>query len=142
MKFIYTLLFSLVLVSCDKNEQCDDCDTKLVKYIMVLDSNNNNLIFGETSIYNSENLKLKSDNQSTERIWINDKTKTIDFLLKDEITTYYFFLNETEIDTISFDLMEKKDPSCCGNITFSEKTFLNGEAISNSDTIRIIKPSR
>ncbi len=137
MKLIYALLFLLLLVSC--NKPCDDCDTKIVKYIMVLDSNNNNLIFGETSVYDSENVKLTSDNQSVEAIWINDIAKTIDFLLKDEITTYYFFLNDVEVDTISFELAEKKDPNCCGNITYSEKTFLNGVAISNSDTIKIVK---
>lgn len=139
MKFLYAILFLFLLVSCNKNEQCDDCKNVILKSIMVLDSSNNNLIFGETPMYNSENIKLKSENQSDERIWINDNAKTIDFVLKDKIKTYYLFLSETEVDTISFELIEKKDPSCCGNITYSEKTFLNGKAISNLDTIKIKK---
>lgn len=139
MKFLYAILFLFLLVSCNKNKQCDDCKTTILKSIMVLDSSNNNLIFGETPMYNSENIKLKSENQSDERIWINDNAKTIDFVLKDKIKTYYLFLSETEVDTISFELIEKKDPSCCGNITYSEKTFLNGKAISNLDTIKIKK---
>ena len=139
MKFLYAILFLFLLVSCNKNEQCDDCKTTILKSIMVLDSSNNNLIFGETPMYNSENIKLKSENQSDERIWINDNAKTIDFVLKDKIKTYYLFLSETEVDTISFELIEKKDPSCCGNITYSEKTFLNGKAISNLDTRKIKK---
>ncbi len=137
----YTLLLLLAfIISC--SEDCDDCETILVKQIMVLDSNDHNLIFGEYSEYNKDSLILKNENKITERIWINEKFKTIDFLLEHDVNTYYFYLNEIEVDTISFHLIEKKDPSCCGNITYSEKTYLNGVLINNSDTIKIIKPSR
>lgn len=139
MKYTLLLLFALI-ISC--SEDCDDCKTNIVKQIMVLDSNDHNLIFGEYSEYNKDSLILENENNTTERIWINEKFKTIDFLLEHDVNTYYFYLKAIEVDTISFDLIEKKDPSCCGNITFSEKTFLNGEEISNSDTIKIIKPSR
>ena len=137
MKYLFLIFFPLLFIGC--SEGCDDCKTILNKHIMVLDSNNHNLIFGEYFRYNKDSLILENENNQLETIWINEESRTIGFLLEVDINTYYLHLNEIEVDTISFDLIEKKDPSCCGNITYSEKTYLNGELINNADTIRIIK---
>ncbi|MFC2101180.1 hypothetical protein ACFLRZ_05050 [Bacteroidota bacterium] len=106
---------------------------------MVVDSLDNNLVFGSGSIYNPNNVELRASNGNLISIWKHEGTGTIQFSLEENYTTYYFFLTDTVIDTLKFDIAQRKSETCCGYVTYSTKTFINGNEIVNSDKIKIIK---
>jgi len=75
-------------------------------------------------MYSKDGVQIKSDGLIMHRFWLNENTGTIDFYLRSNIYSYYSYLISNEVDTISFDLTEIKDPSCCGYISISINTYL------------------
>lgn len=51
--------------------------------------------------------------------------------------THQIKLSDKIIDILEFELAERKSETCCGNVTYSTKTILNGQEIENNDLIVI-----
>jgi hypothetical protein len=106
---------------------------------MVVDQSGNNLLFGDNSMYPPDSVKVKVIDQQPEYIWKNTEAGTVQFNLDRNYSEYYFFLTDTIVDTLRFDISERESTRCCGTVAFSTKTFLNGNEISNEDVITIVK---
>ena len=134
------IIFIAFLNSCSKEStdcNCFELTTKNIKYI---DSDNNNILFGEHAIYNPDSIKIKVGADDYIRVFNQEELGTIMFNLFRYYSTYQIFLSDSIIDTLSFDLAERKSTLCgCGNVTYSIKTYLNSEEIENEDLIIIIQ---
>jgi hypothetical protein len=131
------VLSILTACSTSSNDECNDCleiTTKSIKYI---DSSGANLLFGNQAIYNPDNIIIQTENGNTVSFWKEEDTGTILFDLEGDDTSYQIVLSDTLIDTLEFELDERKSMSCCGNVIFSTKTLLNGQEIENDDLIII-----
>jgi hypothetical protein len=131
------VLSILTACSTSSNDECNDCleiTTKSIKYI---DSSGANLLFGNQAIYNPDNIIIQTENGNTVSFWKEEDTGTILFDLEGDDTSYQIVLSDTLIDTLEFELDERKSMSCCGNVIFSAKTLLNGQEIENDDLIII-----
>jgi hypothetical protein len=122
-------------VSCGK--ACDDCLELTTKNIRYTDSNGTNLLFGVQAIYNPDSVVIKAGNNNSLNVWKQEETGTIMFNLEEDYTAYHIFLSETLVDTLEFELAERKSISCCGYVTYSTKTYLNGQEIENNDLLII-----
>mgnify|MGYP006288593879 FL=1 len=131
--------FALLLIgnSCDKS--CNDCLEMTVKSVRVVDESGNNLLFGDNSMYPPDSVKIKVADQQPEYTWKNVESGTVQFNLDRNYSEYYFFLTDTIIDTLRFDISERESTKCCGTVAYSTKTYLNGAEISNEDVVTIVK---
>lgn len=132
---ILSLTILTIFLSCC--EKCNDCLEMTVKNIRYIDSNGTNLLFGNQAIYNPDSVMIKLVNDNTVNVWKQEDLGTIMFNLEKNYTTYYIVLPGSLIDTLEFELAERKSASCCGNVTYSTKTFLNGQETENNDIIVI-----
>ncbi len=144
MKYILSItgivaLFTILFLSFSCNKSCNDCLEMSVKSVMVLDQSGNNLLFGDNSLYPPDSVKVKVIDQQPEYTWKNTEAGTVQFNLDRNYSEYYFFLTDTIVDTLRFDISERESTRCCGTVAFSTKTFLNGNEISNEDVITIVK---
>lgn len=130
---------SLLLVSNSCEKSCNDCLEMTVKGVMVVDQSGNNLLFGDNSMYPPDSVKIKVTDQQPEYTWKNIEAGAVQFNLDRNYTEYYFFLTDSIVDTIRFDISERESTMCCGTVAYSTKTFLNGKEISNNDIITIVK---
>lgn len=137
---IRILILSLTILtfclSCSKS--CNDCLELTTKKIKYIDSHGTNLLFGNQAIYNPDSLVIKTGDDNTVNVWKHEETGTILFNLEENYSTYYIELSEWLIDTLEFELAERKSTSCCGYVTYSTKTLLNGQEIDNNDSVIII----
>ena len=131
------LFFALLLIIAGCNEECDDCLQLTQKEIRYIDSNGTNLLFGDLAIHDPDNLVIKVHNNETLPVWKQEINGTILFQLEQNYSEYYIVLPDTFIDTLEFELAERKSTECCGNVTYSTKTFLNGLQIENKDWLII-----
>lgn len=136
---ILLLSLSILVMSLSCNEQCDDCLQLSTKSIKFVDSNGNNLLFGNQAIYDPDNLIITAGNNNVQDAWKQENTGTILFNLLPQYNVYYITLPSNLVDTLQFNLAERKSNKCCGNISYSTTTFLNGESIENSELITITK---
>ena len=132
---ILSLSILTICLSC--SEGCNDCLELTTKNIKYIDSNGTNLLFGNQAIYNPDSIAIKAGNDNTVHAWKQEDTGTIMFNLEEDYTTYHIALSDTLIDTLEFELDERKSTSCCGYVIYSTKTFLNGQGIENNDLIII-----
>lgn len=139
MKKILLLSLLILIMSLSCNEQCDDCLKLSTKSIKFVDSNGNNLFFGNQAIYDPDNLIITAGNNNVQDAWKQENTGTILFNLLPQYNIYYITLPSTLVDTLQFNLAERKSSTCCGNVSYSTATFLNGEAIENNDLITIAR---
>lgn len=130
---------AIMLLSAGCERSCNDCLELTSKSVKVLDQSGNNLLFGDNSIYPPDSVKVKVIDQQPEYTWKNIESGTVLFNLDRNYTEYYFYLTDTIIDTLRFDISERESTMCCGTVAFSTKTFLNGNEISNEDIITIVK---
>lgn len=124
-------------VAC--NDGCDDCLDLTSKNILVVDASGTNLLFGDGAIYNPENVSIRSSTEELQPVLIDEDTGTLQFFLAEDTMEYSVVLSESEVETLGFELAERKSERCCGMQTFSTSTRLNGNEIDNSDIITIIK---
>jgi hypothetical protein len=138
-KFNRILILSLttltIFLSC--GEECDDCLELTTKSIRYIDSDGTNLLFGNQAIYNPDSVVIRAGNDDTVNVWKQEDNGTIMFNLEANYTTYHIVLSDTLIDILEFELAERKSTLCCGYVTYSTKTLLNGQEIENNDLIII-----
>ncbi len=132
-------VFSILLMSNSCDKSCNDCLEMSVKSVMVVDESGNNLLFGDSSMYPPDSVKIKIADQQPEYTWRNVESGTVQFNLDRNYSEYYFFLTDTIVDTLRFDISERESTMCCGTVAYSTKTFLNSAEISNEDVITIVK---
>lgn len=132
---ILSLTILTICFSC--SEECDDCLELTTKNIRYIDSNGTNLLFGNQAIYNPDSVVIKAGNDNIVSVWKQEDTGTIMFNLEENYTAYHIVLSDTLIDTLEFELAGRKSTSCCGNVIYSTKTFLNGQEIANNDLVII-----
>jgi hypothetical protein len=124
-----------IFLSCGK--ECDDCLELTTKSIKYIDSNGTNLLFGNQALYNPDSVVIKAGNDQTVSVWKQEDTGTIMFNLEEDYTAYHIVLSDTLIDTLEFGLAERKSTLCCGHVTYSTKTLVNGQETGNNDLIII-----
>ena len=138
---IASLIFSITILtfvwSCNDENACNDCLEVTTKSLRYVDSEGINLLFGNQAIYNPENLVITDSNGEFVDVWLQEDNGTIAFDLEVNATSYQIVLTDTFTDNVQFELAERKSESCCGNVTFSTNTILNGQEIENSDLIVI-----
>ncbi|MCF8229841.1 MAG: hypothetical protein K9G47_11965 [Bacteroidales bacterium] len=132
---ILSLTIMTMCLSC--SEKCDDCLELTTKNIKYIDSNGTNLLFGNQAIYNPDSIIIKAGNDNNISFWKQEDIGTIMFNLEENYTTYHIILSDSLIDTLDFELAERKSTSCCGNVAYSTKTRLNGLEIENNDLVVI-----
>ena len=132
---ILSLAISIICLNC--SEECDDCLELTTKNIKYINSNGTNLLFGNQATYNPDSIIIKVGNDNNISVWKQEDIGTIMFNLEESYTTYYIILSDSLIDTLDFELAERKSTSCCGNVTYSTKTLLNGLEIENNDLVVI-----
>lgn len=133
----FIAIFVSFAVGC--NISCDDCLEMTVKSVKVLDSTGKNLLFGNDYLYDPDSVFMNNSDHEPIFLWIDKNSETIQFNLEDHFSEYYLYLTDSVIDTISFSLSQRKSTQCCGNMTISTRTFLNGKEVTNSDLITIVK---
>ena len=119
-------------------EDCDDCKDLQTKTIVVEDETGNNLLFGNTAVFDPETITVTVGGQ-TQPVFVNASISAVEFSLAEGVTEYRINLDENTSDTLNFDLDERDSERCCGTQTYSTSTTLNGTAIENSDVINIVK---
>ncbi|BAO77044.1 hypothetical protein [Winogradskyella sp. PG-2] len=107
------------------------------KEFRYIDSNGNNVLFGSEAIYNPDSIIITSGSNEIIDYDKQEDTGVIVFDLENGGTSYQITLSNVLIDALEFELAERKSELCCGNVTFSNKTILNGQEIENSDLIVI-----
>jgi len=132
---ILSLTILSICLSCGL--ECHDCLELTTKNIKYIDTNGTNLLFGNQAIYNPDSLVIMAGNDNTLSVWKQEDTGTIMFNLEENYTTYYIVLSDSLNDTLEFELAERKSTSCCGYVTYSTKTLLNGQEIENNDLVII-----
>lgn len=133
----FLLCFPLFLLIFSCNE-CNDCLDLQQKNILILDSDGNNLLFGDNAILNISNVELVSGGQNVSQLLqVDDSSQSLYFFIEEDQTTYILRLEDTNSVTIEFDLGERKSERCCGNQIYSTSTRVNGITVDNSDTITI-----
>ena len=134
--FILVLLILVFFSGCD--DECNDCLELTTKNVVYLDANGSNLLFGDQAIYNPDSVEIRASNNDEVSVWKEEDTGSIMFNLGQFYNSYHIFLSASIIDTLQFELAERKSEQCCGNVTYSTKTFLNGLEIENNDLITIM----
>ena len=124
--------------SCEIGEACNDCLELTQKTITYTDSNGVFLLVGSGAIYDPDSMVIRTNNNEIP-VWIPGGSAAISFSLDEDITTYQIFHKDTLLDTLEYELSQRKSTSCCGDVTISTRTFLNGVQIGNSDMLQIIK---
>ena len=136
---ILSLTILTICLSC--SEECDDCLELTTKNITYIDSNGTNLLFGNQAIYNPDSVVIKAGNDNTVGNTVSvgkqEDTGTIMFNLEENYTAYHIILSDSLIDTLEFELAERKSTSCCGYVIYSTKTLLNGQETENNDFVII-----
>ncbi len=120
-------------------ENCNDCKDLVTKSILVQDASGNNLLFGNTAIYEPADISLTANTNTVLFFLANPQTGAIEFGLEDDVGEYTLILNQNTTENLSFDLAARNSERCCGTQTFSTATRLNNAEISNDDTIVIVK---
>ncbi len=134
--FFVSLITTAFFVGC---EDCNDCLDTQQKDILVQDPDGNNLLFGDTAIFNPEEVTISSESEAPQPLFLATNTQTLQFTLIEGETTYTLRLDNDNTETIVFELGERESERCCGDQTFSTATLLNGATIANDDLITIVK---
>ncbi len=138
--FKILILFLAISITCQNcSNECDDCLELTTKSIKYINANATNLLFGSQAIYNPDSLVILAGNNNPVPFWKQEDVGAIMFNLESGYTTYHIVLSGALIDTLQFQLAERKSTLCCGNTTYSTKTMLNGQEIENKDLV-IITP--
>ena len=137
--FISAFVLVTLCTSCDPfwSEDCSDCLELTTKRIKYIDSIGTNLLFGDQAIYNPDSIEIRSTGGYSANIWQEAGEGTITFDIERDYSIYYIILSDALTDTLEFNLAERESEVCCGNVTYSKKTHLNGQEISNDDLIVI-----
>lgn len=136
VQLVFVLLMSLSM-ACD--DGCNDCLDLTSKNILVVNASGTNLLFGDEAVYNPENVSIRGSNEELQPVFIDEGTGTLQFFLENDVPEYSVVLSESEVETLGFDLAERKSERCCGMKTFATGTRLNGNEIENTEIITIIK---
>jgi len=129
------IIILTALTSC--SERCNDCLELPTKGLRYVDSSGTNLLFGDQALYNPDSLVIQGLNGQFISFFPNPGLERIQFVLEDNITHYTVALSDSLIDTLSFEFSKRPSASCCGDITYSTETHLNGQEIENHDLIII-----
>lgn len=138
-KIIQAILICSVFVACNSNDDCDDCLELDSKNIKIVDINGNNLLYGDSVIYEIDSVKLSDSEGNNIHLFQNESLGAINFALKYGYEKCFLELNSTEVDTLEFILAKRKSTSCCGYVTYATKTSVNGIEIATSNVIEIVK---
>ena len=142
MKNRYVPLFVAIIMLIGQSactDECNDCLEVSSKRLKYLDSAGNNLLFGPQAIYSPDSVMVSSENGSDMAFWLEQDEGVIEFHIEPNTYTYWVYLSNTSIDTLSFVLADRKSTECCGNVTYTSRSFLNGEEISNGKNITIVQ---
>ena len=120
-------------MSCSEN--CNDCLELPTKGLRYVDSSGTNLLFGDQAIYNPDSVLVKGLNGELVNVFPNQELERIQFVIENDITHYTVAISDSSVDTLSFELSKRKSTRCCGDVTYSTKTRLNGQEIANNDLI-------
>ncbi|MDT0538686.1 MULTISPECIES: hypothetical protein [Croceitalea] len=135
-----TLFFGLIIAgffySCD---DCNDCKELQQKRIIIQNENGTNLLFGTDATYNPDEATIVTSSGVQQPLFVDEDAGALLFSLEENEMTYTLHLNTTDSETINFELDERDSKQCCGTLTISTSTSLNGTKIENSDTIIIVK---
>ena len=137
-KILNLVIIGIAVLSCSDERACPECVELTTKSLLYTDSEGVNLLFGDQAIYNPENISIIDNNNRVVDVRQQEESGTIEFDLVINTTSYRIFLTDTFEDELQFELAERKSEVCCGNVTFSTKTTLNGQEIDNSDFIIVI----
>jgi hypothetical protein len=137
-KILILMIIGIAVSSCSDENECPNCLELTTKSLLYTDSEGVNLLFGNQAIYNPENFFIIDNNNRDVDVRLQEENGTIAFDLGVNATSYRIFLADTFEDELQFELAERKSEVCCGNVTFSNKTILNGQEIDNSDFIIVI----
>jgi hypothetical protein len=136
---ILILSLAVMIICSNCNQECDDCLELTTKNIRYINSDGTNLLFGNQAIYDPDSVIIKVGNDNNISVWKQEDLGTIMFNLEGNYTSYYIVLSDSVVDTLDFELAQRKSTRCCGNVTYSTKTLLNGHEIEYDDLIVIIR---
>jgi len=135
-----TLALPILLAGCSQDGgECNECLEVTTKNVQYVDANGNNLIFGDQAIYNPNDITVTSANNEFVDVRRDPDLEVIAFSLEDNFSSYRILVGDSLLDALDFELAERASDQCCGNVTFSIRTLLNGQEIDNSDMITIVK---
>ena len=129
---VLVLTSIVILPAC--NDACNDCLILATKDIKYVNANGENLLFGPAANFDPESVIVKTENDIIIDTWILEDEESIQFNLEADYTTYYLELSDLR-DTLEFELDERPSVTCCGDVTYSTRTFHNGKEIENRDLI-------
>lgn len=127
--------FILITTSCVK--PCNKCLELVTKNIIVEDSNGNNLIFGNNSIYNPDNISIILSNSEEAFYTLDSLNRNINLIIENETLSYYLNLNDSVSHKINFTQKEIPSPNCCGNIPEISESFVDNIEVNNNRAIII-----
>ncbi len=139
--FLFLLLaLPILLVGCSQDGgACNECLEITTKNVRYVDANGNNLIFGDQAIYNPNDITVTSASNEFVDVRLDPDLEVIAFSLEDDFSSYRILVGDSLLDALDFELAERNSEQCCGTVTFSIRTLLNGQEIDNGDMITIVK---
>jgi len=124
-------------------QSCADCDNCQVspapKQVKIVNSADDDLVFGPGSVYNPDDIEIKNDLGETVEFFPNVDNGSIDFTFNVNSATYFLILNSTDTDTISFVYGKDKQVDCCNEFDVTVATTVNNKMTNNDDRITIVK---
>jgi len=135
--FFFSMMLSLLLLGCS---DCNDCLDLQQKEVLLLDANGNNLLFGESAIFNPEEVTLDMLGNETQFFGVDEANQRLVFNLEENETLYTFNFDENTSTTLEFELGSRESERCCGNQVFSISTSVDGTEAANENLITIVIP--
>jgi len=134
------LIVGLVVFNFVGCQPCDDCQiSPAPKQVTIVNTANQNLIFGGNAVYNPNNIQITNEFSENVEFFPNKTNGSLDFTFNVTATTYFIKLNVTETEKIVFTFGREKNPDCCNEFDVTKTTSVNGVEVSNSDEIKIVK---
>ena len=139
---VVPLILLTFCLSCNNDggrTSCNDCLDLTTKSLRITDISGTDLVFGDQAIYAPSDISIRVDGDIQLPVFPDETDELLIFALEPDTPDYAVFANDVLIETLSFELGVRESEQCCGNVTFSTKTFVNGIEISNDDLIVIIE---
>ncbi|MEX0968484.1 MAG: hypothetical protein WD077_14730 [Bacteroidia bacterium] len=111
----------------------------LVQQVRVVDSQNNDLVFGEHRIYDYKDIRLLNEERLPLHldIFISDGDSIMEFSLMNDNEVFYLELDSGTTHTLILDIEEREDGKCCGTYYFSQGVSADGVDLGDPQLIVI-----
>ena len=131
-----TLFLALVASAC--SPKCDDCSEGGGRKVVYQDSAGTSLFFGPNALYNPDSVIVENGNQRWSPV-LDSGEASIYLSFRENTQRIKIFLSNGVVDTLDFDLYEKKSEECCGYYWQASDTKLNGRTIVNTNPTVIVR---